>query len=173
MNLRRVLLVTLASVVAIGCALPVVVWLVERPQVASHGSAVTVVEGRELDLWPFNQQGDLGVGSGGYLGLVKGRCVGFLGAHVDPKYIVDGKVSKDAPKYDGSSGTVIVWPNGTTFTGSGVNLAIVTPGGRRVQLGQRVSGGRPFSGVGVLSDIKDRLPKVCRDQRLEFFDLNG
>lgn len=173
---RRILLgVSLAAVVAIATTL--VIRHLEQNRVIHRGSVVVAVEGRDLGF----PRGSDGVGTGGLLGLVKGKCVGFV---QDPRWVKGLKEDlerSESAKSDPAavarirkqldelvaagpdSGTVIVWPAGTKFHGEGEDLRI-TSQGRTVRLGQYVEGGNEFGHD--LSGIKDQLPRECRSMRL-------
>ncbi|MBB6626178.1 hypothetical protein H5V45_02480 [Nocardioides sp. KIGAM211] len=138
-----VVLVVLVALVAAG-AVVYVRWIkpyvIDIPPRAVDAGGVTVlVDGRTRG-WGSEEGPTAGVGVMGELGLVGGRCVGFVGPY--------GK------------GSVIVWPEGTSVTGSGRQVAI-TSEGHTVHLGDQVEGGtsrtRSFPG------LDDLVPDACRD----------
>ena len=99
------------------------------------GDAVLVVEGADLSPW---SKTSIGVGVGGRLGLVGGRCVGFVGS-------------------DGSR-SVIVWPSGTEVSGPADHVRI-TSQGKTVRLGDEIEAGSEFGHD--FSGIKAMLPREC------------
>ena len=99
------------------------------------GDAVLVVEGADLSPW---SKTSIGVGVGGRLGLVGGRCVGFVGS-------------------DGSE-SVIIWPSGTDVSGPADHLSI-TSEGKTVRLGDQIEAGSDLGHD--FSGIKALLPGKC------------
>lgn len=156
MNKRRI---GLAAVAAIVCAITgtLAVRHFESPDLVRAGSAVVVIEGRHIDLSPWNDS-SIGVGVGGKLGLVGGRCVGFVYHH-----------SAHLPRQD-VTGRVIVWPPGTRVAGTGEGLRI-TSEGKTVRLGELIGAGSEFGHD--VSGIKQRLPRACREVPLVQVGLNS
>lgn len=141
------------SVVRIGLALALVLavsggvwWWWSRARVIQAGSAVVLVEGRDLHLTGTLEAG---VGIGGTLGLVGDRCVG-LASDVE--------------------GSVIVWPAGTSVSGSGADLTI-TSEGKTVRLGDRVEGGSAQRND--FPEFDGLLPEACRGFPLIDVGLNS
>lgn len=73
---RRAAVALVAVLVLVGVGVLAVRQL-ERNQVEDVGGVAVAIEGRDIDLWPFNAELEGGVGVGGRLGLVKGRCLGI------------------------------------------------------------------------------------------------
>ena len=139
--------------VRIGLALVLVVatmsaafWWWGRARVIEAGSAVVLVEGRDLNLTGTDEAG---VGIAGTLGLVGDRCVGFVS---------DG------------DGSVIVWPAGTSVSGSGEDLTI-TSEGKTVRLGDQVEAGSLQRSD--FPEFDGRLPDACRGFPLIDVGLNS
>lgn len=147
MKQRRVLRAVL--VVALGCG---VVWggvaWWTRDRVVEAGSALVFVKSRELGLGAENI---VGVGVTGRLGLVGGRCVGSVDE-------------------TGDGGSVIVWPAGTTVSGSGNSLAI-TSQGVTVHIGDEIDAGTQ-DGLSF-PEFRGRLPKECEGADLMDLRLEG
>jgi hypothetical protein len=133
-----------AACAAAICAVVAVLWIghLESNRMVKVGNAVAVVEGRDLDLSPWNDA-SIGVGIGGRLELVGGRCVGFLG---------DSDVDR-----------VIVWPPGTKLSGPPDDLRISSEG-KTVRLGQEIDAGNEFGHD--FAGIKRMLPRACRHAEL-------
>ena len=140
MSRRRVVRAVL--VVAIGCGLVWggVAWWT-RPRVIEAGSALVFVKGRTVGL---GAESIVGVGVVGTLGLVGEKCVGLVDE-------------------TGTSGTVIVWPSGTTVSGSGQSLAI-TSQGVTVHLADEIDAGTQ-EGL-TFPEFQGRLPQECADADL-------
>lgn len=130
------------AVGALGCGLVWggVAWWT-RPRVIKAGSALVFVQGRAIGLYRENIAG---VGVIGTLGLVGGKCVGLV----------------SETDYDGS---VIVWPSGTTVSGSGSSLAI-TSRGVTVHIGDEIDAGTQ-PGL-TFPEFQGRLPKECESADL-------
>lgn len=122
-------------------------WWWGRARVIQAGSAVVLVEGRDLNL--TGTGGEAGVGIGGTLGLVGDRCVGFVS---------DGE------------GSVIVWPAGTSVSGSGKDLTI-TSEGKTVRLGDQVEGGTLQRND--FPEFDGHLPDACQGFPLIDVGLNS
>jgi hypothetical protein len=114
-----------------------------RPRIRTTGPVALLVDGHSN---PLRGHPEAGIGLGGHLGLVGGRCVGFPDA-----------------------GAVVVWPAGTRLERHGSRVR-VTSGGRTVQVGDQVSGGGS-EGVAHPRWWRARLPAACRDARLISFGL--
>jgi len=136
--------VVLGSVAVCALVALVVIRHVEQNRVMHVGNAVIAIEGRDIHLTPWNGS-SVGVGVGGRLGLVAGRCVGFVDSGA------------------GGDGVVIVWPSGTRVSGHGEDLRI-TSEGKTVRLGDEVSAGSEFGHD--FSGIREKLPADCRKARL-------
>ena len=128
--------------VALGCGLVWggVVWWT-RDRVIEAGSALVFVQGRDIGL---GAESIVGVGVTGTLGLVGDRCVGLLDE-------------------TGNDGSVIVWPSGTTVSGSGTSLAI-TSRGVTVHIGDEVDAGTQ-NGL-TFPEFRKHLPDECEDANL-------
>lgn len=172
MNRRRFALTGTALVLIVAVVGTLAIRQVERNRVIYRDQVAIAVEGRDVDLWPFNPEGSVGVGTGGLVGLVKGRCVGFVR---DPRFVAymkEQRPNEPIPPDDGS-GTVIVWPAGTKITGTGTGTGSglrIRSQGKTVRIGQRIEGGYTFGHD--LSGIKGQLPKPCRSMRLIRVGLN-
>ncbi|GAA4716197.1 hypothetical protein [Nocardioides conyzicola] len=150
---RRIAAVVAATLILCAVLGVLVVRDLERNRVVEVGSAVVAIEGRDIHFWPPTRVVvHIGVGVMGQLGLVGGRCVGFVN-DVDPS---SGK----------AAGVVIVWPPGTSVSGEGDELRIKTPG-NTLRLGQQVDGGEDFGHD--FRGIRDQLPDECRKYELTQF----
>jgi hypothetical protein len=140
------------TAVRIGLALALVVAVMSaafwwsRARLVEAGAEVVLVEGRDLNLTGTDEAG---VGIAGTLGLVADRCVGFVS---------DGE------------GSVIVWPAGTSVSGSGEDLTI-TSEGETVRLGDQVEGGSLQRND--FPEFDGRLPAACRGFPLIDVGLNS
>jgi hypothetical protein len=119
----------------------------QPPHLVTVGSAIAVVEGRDeaREGLPV-----AGVGIEGNLGLVHGRCVGFV---ADP-------ARAGLPD---NRDTIIVWPPGTTLAGSGAELSI-TSEGKTVRVGDSINAGSNLRHV--FEGVNKLLPDACRGLRL-------
>ena len=153
LNRRRLVALGVALLCLIGVGV-VVVRVLERNHVIRAGEVVVAVEGH--DLWPprgiYGDNVIVGVGVGGVLGLVAGRCVGFENL------------------MGGSRSAVIVWPPGTKVTGIGKALRIRSQG-KTVRIGQQIQGGTDFGHD--LRGIRGTLPRACRDAELVWVGLDS
>jgi hypothetical protein len=126
-------------------------------RVIEAGNIVVAVEGRHVDYSRPLQAHDpeeIGTGSAGRIGLVGGRCVGFVGDPARP----------------GQRDLVIVWPYGTTVSGKDEDVVIESEGAT-IRLGDWVEGGR---GLGHdFSGIREKLPADCRAHKLDQFSAGG
>lgn len=125
----------------------IVVWLVgrasEEATAIEAGEAVVVVES-EKAYSKANGTVSVGVGVSGTLGLVNGRCVGF----VDEPSSTTTEMEQ-----------VIVWPPGTTVKGRGEDLQI-TSEGVSVRLGERIDAGADLRTE--FPELAEVLPVECR-----------
>lgn len=140
MSKRDVIRVLLVVALVSGLAMGGVAWWT-RPRVIEAGSAVLLVQGRDIGL---GAEVEVGVGVVGTLGLVGGKCVG----------LVDEA---------GTKGAVIVWPSGTTVRGSGRSLA-VTSQGVTVRIGDEIDAGTQ-TGL-TFPEFEERLPEECDGSEL-------
>lgn len=136
-------------VIALGCGLlwGGVAWWT-RDRVIEAGSALVLVKGRDIGLGAENT---VGVGVTGTLGLIGDRCVGLVDE-------------------TGEDGSVIVWPSGTTVSGSGTSLAI-TSRGVTVHIGDEIDAGTQ-DGL-TFPEFRDRLPEECERAHLMDLRLDG
>jgi hypothetical protein len=139
---RRLLVIGLVAllVAAVGAG---GLWWWSRPRVLEAGSVVVLVEGRHLDL---NGSDYAGFGIGGTLALMGGRCLGME---------------------SGDESYVIVWPPGTSVSGSGESLT-VTAHGRTLRLGDTVQGGTLDHSD--FPEFDGRLPAACVEFKQIDFD---
>lgn len=147
MSRSSVVRLVLVLVLAVGVVVGAVEWWT-RPRVVEAGSAVVLVEGRDLGL---GGEDVAGVGVEGVLGLVGETCVGLLSS-------------------DRGDGSVIVWPSGTTVAGSGRSLSI-TSQGQTVRLGDEIDAGTE-EGL-RFPELSGRLPRECAEADLTPLWLGG
>ena len=141
--------VTLCALLGVG-----VVQRLERAEVVDVDGVVVAIEGHDVDFSWWDRM-SIGVGTGGTVGLVADRCVGFVsGRH--------GVGTADD--------TVIAWPPGTRVAGTASDLRI-TAHGVTVRLGEQITGGFEFGHD--LSALRKQLPAACRHARLENVDPTG
>lgn len=129
---RTALVVVLVAILVVTCA-AAALWWWTRPRVLEAGQVVVLVEGRSL-----RTQDTAGTGMGVTLALIGDRCVG-TGKGEDPR--------------------ILVWPAGTSVSGSGEDVTIET-GGRVLHLGDSVAGGTTQRTR--YPELDDRLPEECR-----------
>jgi hypothetical protein len=111
-------------------------------QVLTAGRVAVIVESQEA--WDrANSDAIIGTGFAGPLGLVNGRCFGFV-----------------QPKGSGERDIVIVWPPGTTVERVGDEVRI-TSEGKTVRLGDQISGGADLRRD--FPELDAVVPPVCRD----------
>jgi hypothetical protein len=136
-------LITVAVVFAVVLGLAVHRWWT-TPRVVRSGPVTLAVDRHYLP-HPVG-----GVGFGGTLALVKGRCLGTVGTT--------------------GAGAVLVWPPGTSIGSDGIGL-VVHSRGHTFRLGDQLLGGSEqrtdFPG------LRSRLPRECRDAELVDFDPDG
>lgn len=111
---------------------------------ALHGGQIVVIVESKDAYDEANGTVRVGTGIGGTLGLVGGSCVGF----------VDQGTSNSGPD------RVIVWPPGTTVSGSGTALRI-TSEGKTVQLGDQIEAGADLRRT--FPELDGTVPTECRD----------
>ncbi len=143
---RTVLRAALVIALACGLVWGGVAWWT-RDRVIEAGSALVFVEGRHIGL---GAESSAGVGVTGTLGLIGGRGVG----------LDDGV---------GNDGSVIVWPSGTTVSGSGRSL-VITSEGVTVHIGDEIDAGT--DGL-TFPEFRDRLPEECLGADLMDLRLGG
>lgn len=97
----------------------------------------------------------LGQGISGRLGLIGGRCVGFV------------------DKRAGSPETVILWPHGTTLRESEGVITIESQG-KSVQVGDIIDGGTGPEGADrrTTRRYQKSLPEECRDADVAYVGLS-
>jgi hypothetical protein len=115
----------------------------------SSGPDTEVLHAGGVSVLTLNEEferGGAGVGIFGTLSLVGERCVGFVMREEE---------------------ALLVFPPGTSVTGSGPELAIQVQG-ERLHLGDRFSGGSLFTepkSLSVFGDLPEQVPSECQGLR--------
>jgi hypothetical protein len=112
-----------------------------RPTVVEAGGVAVLIDAGE---WPsLTGQDQGGVGVGGTLGLVGGRCLGIQDE-------------------DSDEGLLLIWPHGTKVVGEGAEI-VVSKDGRSYRVGDTLNAGTETNEEPITKDefFRDRIPAEC------------
>jgi hypothetical protein len=139
---RKLVILGVASVVLTAGVAYAVVRHNLRPAVVEVGGVAVLIDAGE---WPSLTGRDVaGVGVGGRLGLVGGRCLGI--------------------QEDGSDeGLLLIWPHGTKVAGQGAEV-VVSKDGRSYRVGDTLDAGTGATKEPIAEDafFGHRVPAECR-----------
>jgi hypothetical protein len=112
-----------------------------RPDVVEVGGVAVLIDAGEWPSLTGRDQG--GVGVGGTLGLVGGRCLGIQ-------------------EEDSDVGLLLIWPHGTEVSGEGAAL-VVSNDGRSYRVGDTLNAGTDAQEEPITNDefFADRIPDQC------------